>query len=266
VARDIIDDRLIGALHLRAMTRSGLDHDPLAEHTAIQAGTLAALMAGGYEGDATLAEVLRLGDLGIGTIQQLGGELIVLDGECWLIEADGTVIAVDSSIKTPFAVVCAFRGDTTAELGEAMLLADLSAMSIMLAPARAPVLAIRLHGSFVDLHLRSVARQSPPYVPLDEVVAHQTTFQVAAAVGTLVGFHFPDASAGIEVPGFHFHFISDDRTVGGHVIDATAVDGLLEIDGCDELHVELPAGVSLGTPGAADRAQIERIEGAGAAG
>ena len=147
-----------------------------------------------------------------------------------------------------------------------MSLADLSAMSIMLAPARAPVLAIRLHGSFVDLHLRSVARQSPPYVPLDEVVAHQTTFQVAAAVGTLVGFHFPDASAGIEVPGFHFHFISDDRTVGGHVIDAIAQDGMIEIDGCDELHVELPAGVALGTPGAADRAQIDRIEGAGAAG
>lgn len=261
MTREIIDDRLIGALHLRAMTRAGLDHDPIAEHTAIQTGTLEALMAGGYEGDATLAEILRLGDLGIGTVQQLGGELIVLDGECWLVEADGTVESVDPSTKTPFAVVCAFRGDTTAQLGEAATLEDLKAMITMVAPPSSPVLAIRLHGQFTDLRLRSVARQTPPYIPLDEVVAHQTSFSAPESAGTLVGFRFLDASAGIEVPGFHFHFISDDRTLGGHVIEATAQNGLLEIDRCDDLHVELPLGVTLGVPGVADRAAIDRIEG-----
>ena len=105
MARDIIDDRLIGALHLRSLTRQGLDHDPVREHLAVQAGTLQALMDGEYRGDATLAEVLRMGDLGIGTVQQLGGELVVVDGEPWLAEADGTVHRVDVATKTPFAVV-----------------------------------------------------------------------------------------------------------------------------------------------------------------
>jgi len=65
---DIIDDRLIGALHVRALTHAGLDHDVVTEHTVVQAGTLEALMAGGYDGDTTLAEILRLGSLGIGTV------------------------------------------------------------------------------------------------------------------------------------------------------------------------------------------------------
>src|SRR5689334_7945024 len=67
VARDIVDDRLLGALHLRSMRRSGLRHDPTVEHVAFQAGTLDALMAGGYDGDATIGDLLAHGDLGIGT-------------------------------------------------------------------------------------------------------------------------------------------------------------------------------------------------------
>jgi hypothetical protein len=110
VARDIVDDRLIGALHVRALTRAGLQHDTVDEHVAVQAGTLAALLEGGYDGDATLDEVLRLGDLGLGTVQHLDGELVVLDGQAWAVRADGRVDALDGSVRTPFAVVCQFVG------------------------------------------------------------------------------------------------------------------------------------------------------------
>jgi len=63
MARDIIDDRLIGALHLRALTLRGIEHDPAVEHLAVQAGTIDALMEGRYEGDATLAQVMAHGSL-----------------------------------------------------------------------------------------------------------------------------------------------------------------------------------------------------------
>jgi acetolactate decarboxylase len=63
------------------------------------------------------------------------------------------------------------------------------------------------------------------------------------------------------VPGYHLHYLSDDRTVGGHVLGATLLSGRLEVDHCEDLHVELPAGVGLGQPGAADRAEIARLEG-----
>lgn len=266
MARDIIDDRLIGALHLRALTHAGLEHDPVAEHTAVQAGTLEALMAGGYEGDTTLAELLRLGDLGLGTIQQLDGELIVFDGRAWSAGADGSIRELPLDTLTPFAVVTRFVADVTVALEGPMPLDQLRARIDAAAPSRSPVVAVRIDGRFTDLALRSVERQSPPYRPLGEVVAHQTEWRVAAATGTLIGFRFPDATAGVEVPGYHLHFLSEDRTVGGHVMDITLVSGELAIDPCDELHVELPDGVGLGVPGAADRDEIARLEGGGPTG
>ena len=86
MARDIVDDRLIGALHVRALTHRGFAHDPVAERTAFQVGTLDALIDGRYDGDTTMGELLAHGDLGLGTVQHLGGELIVIDGEAFVVD------------------------------------------------------------------------------------------------------------------------------------------------------------------------------------
>ena len=260
MARDIIDDRMIGALHLRALTLSGLTHDEATAHMAVQSGTLDALMAGGYEGDTSLGALLRLGTTGIGTVQHLDGELIVLDGAAWAARHDGSIDALEPATLTPFAVVTHFDPSIEFEVAEPTTLADLR-MAIDAATPDAPVVAIRVDGAFRDLELRSVAPQSPPYPPLSEVVEHQTRWSCARATGTLVGFRFPDASAGVEVPGHHLHFLSDDRTVGGHVMSLSVERGRVRLDPERELHVELPPGVSLGVPGAADRDEIERLEG-----
>lgn len=261
MTRDLVDDRLIGALHVQALTRAGLDHDTAAEHVAVQTGTLDALMAGGYDGDATLAELLRLGDTGIGTVQALDGELILLDGHPYSAHADGSVTALSPLVRTPFAVVTTFVVEAEASIDRPLDHDALHAEIDRLAPPDAPVLAVRVDGTFTDLVLRSVARQSKPYPPLAEVVAHQTEWRVERAEGTIVGFRFPDATAGLEVPGHHLHFLSDDRTLGGHVISCALERGRIAVDPCDDLHVELPPGVELGVPGAADRAQIASIEG-----
>lgn len=261
VPRDIIDDRFIGALHLRALTHAGLDHDPVAEHTAVQAGTLDALMAGGYTGDTSLGELLRLGSHGIGTVQSLDGELIVIDGEAWSAHADGTVTRLDPKMRTPFAVVTGFNPTLTASIETRLTLRELHTAIDGLAPPSAPVLAIRIDGTFSHLSLRSVEKQDPPYKPLREIVAHQTEWSITAATGTVVGFRFPDATAGVEVPGYHLHFISDDRSIGGHVLSLVLDHGTVAIDPCRDLHVELPSGVGLGVPGAADRDEIARLEG-----
>lgn len=262
MAVDVIDHRLIGALHVRALRRAGLAHDPAAEHVVWQAGTLDALLAGRYGGDVTLGELLAHGDHGIGTIQHLGGELIVLDGESWVVDGDGRVHAVPPETCTPFAVLCRFSPEATTHVREPCALADLDASLDALAPQDEPVIGVRVDGTFADLRLRSVHAQTPPYPPLVEVTRHQTEWTVPSARGTLVGFRFPDAAAGLDVPGYHLHFLSDDRTHGGHVLAATLLEGDLAVDGADELHVELPEGMGLGEPGRADRAAIRAAEGA----
>jgi acetolactate decarboxylase len=254
MARDVVDDRLIGALHIRALTRSGLLHDVAREHLVVQAGTIAALMDGHYDGDVRVGDLLAKADLGIGTVQHLDGELVILDGEAWVARADGT------GTKTPFVVACRFAAGGSRRVDEPLSFAALCAALDELAPTDEPVVAVRVDGQFRDLRLRSVHAQRRPYPPLRDVVAHQTEWTVDEAAGTVVGFRFPDASSGIEVPGYHLHFLSDDRTHAGHVLGLTLVDGDLRVDGEHELHVEVPAGIALGEAGAR-ASEIHAVEG-----
>ena len=84
-----------------------------------------------------------------------------------------------------------------------------------------------------------------------------------SATGSIVGFRFPDYAQGIDVAGYHLHFISDDRTIGGHVIDATLQTGALLVDGAHELHLEVPAGIVIGDADTrpAKAAAIRAVEG-----
>jgi acetolactate decarboxylase len=258
VARDVIDDRLVGALHVRALTRAGLQHD--GGHAVIQAGTIAALLDGHYDGDLRIGAVLERADLGIGTVQHLDGELVVVDGEAWVARGDGRIERVPGATRTPFVVACRFVAGATRAVSQPMSLAELCAALDELAPASEPVVAARVDGSFRDLRLRSVRAQHYPYPPLRDVVGHQTEWTVDDARGTVVGFRFPDATSGIEVPGYHLHFLADDRAHGGHVLDLMLTAGEIAVDGEHELHVEVPAGFRLGEPGA-HAAEIHEVEG-----
>lgn len=260
MARDIVDDRLIGALHVRALTHHGFAHDPAAERVAFQVGTLDALIDGRYDGDATIGELLAHGDLGLGTVQHLGGELIVLDGAAYVVDADGAVHPVAPETRTPFAVVCRFAPNEPTPLRGPLPLAEVQRVLDALAP-HTSVVAVRVDGTFTHLRLRSVRAQVPPYPPLAAVTAHQTEWDLGRSTGTLLGFRFPETVAGLEAPGYHLHYLADDRAHGGHVLDGTLVVGEAAVDGGDELHVELPPGVGLGTPGTTDRARIRAVEG-----
>ena len=247
----MLDERLIANLHVHALRRSKAhaDHAP---HVLFQASTIAALLDGAYEGDLTFAELGEHGDLGLGTLNGLDGEMIALDGRFYRADVDGLVNEIDGSARTPFAVVVPFEAAVDVET------ADLDAH---LADA-GPTCAVRFDGEFELVRARSVPRQHPPYRPLAEVAAEQHVFELRNVSGTLVGFRFPDYGSGLEVTGNHLHFITDDRTRGGHVLDFRPRVGRLRIDPSSDLHVELPPGVQLGE-GHVDEAELERIEGVG---
>ena len=96
----------------------------MAERTAFQVGTLDALIDGRYDGDTTMGELLAHGDLGLGTVQHLGGELIVIDGEAFVVDGDGAVHPVPPETPTPFAVVCRFVPTSHTHLTGPMPLSD----------------------------------------------------------------------------------------------------------------------------------------------
>jgi acetolactate decarboxylase len=78
----------------------------------------------------------------------------------------------------------------------------------------------------------------------------------------MLGFRFPTYVEGIEVSGYHLHFVSVDRRRGGHVL-ASRSNGLrARLDPSSELHVELPPGVDLADPdlAASTHAAVEAVE------
>lgn len=261
-----VDPRLVAALHLETVRRAALA-DEHAAHVAFQTSTLAALLDGAYDGDLTIGELRRHGDLGLGTFQALDGEMVVLDGEVFRARVDGSVEPVGDDERTPFAVVTPFVADVTVAVERELAHAELLALVEARAPAGAATRAIRFDGRLVAVHARSVPRQKRPYPPLAEAAAQQRDFMLEAADGALVGFAFPDVAAGVELPGVHLHAITADRRRGGHVLSARVGPGVLRIGALRDLHVELPPGVELpyapDPAGGADdgrAALLERIE------
>lgn len=252
-----IDPDLVRALHLVSEDRRGAAADAAAAHHVFQTSTIAALMDSRYDGDLTVGEVMAHGDLGLGTLAGLDGELIIVDGQAFVGRTDRSLSPVDPATTTPFAVVTPFAPGDPVDLGEMdhhELLARLDAL------APATVSAVRMEGRFRRLHLRSVPKQRTPYPPLDVVVTEQAEWEVHDVDAVVVGFRFPSEAAGLEVPGWHLHAMAFDHSTGGHVLEADIASGRAWMDATDEVHVELPPGVEMTGADAAMREGIEKAE------
>lgn len=256
-----IDERFIKALHVETLRKQNL-HPDAQRHVIFQTSTIDALLDGAYDGDVSFEELRRHGDFGLGTLDAVDGEMIALDGRFYRAGTDGTVGEIPDSTRTPFAVVTFFEPDATVALNDPLDQPALPERVEAALPGGA-CQALRIDGSFELVVARSVHRQVKPYPPLADVVADQSVFRLRDSEGTLVGFRFPDYAKGLEVPGYHLHFISGDRTRGGHVLDCRLTHGTLELERSSDLHVELPRGVDFVAPGAGgtQRDLLERIEG-----
>ena len=257
----MIDERLTRALHVQTIHHARLvpEHEP---HVLFQASTIGALLEGAYEGDVSFAELSEHGDLGLGTLNALDGEMIAVDGRFYRADIDGRIAEIDPEWLTPFAVVVPFT--PTVELfldwplDQSALLAALDGAL----PRDTAACALRVDGDFELVRARSVPRQCQPYKPLTDVVAEQRVFELHDVRGTLVGFRFPEYSGTIEISGFHLHFISDDRRRGGHVLDCRPRTVTARLDPSTDLHLELPPGVDLSEPHLDLRTEeaVQRVE------
>ncbi|MEM4245439.1 MAG: acetolactate decarboxylase [Candidatus Nanoarchaeia archaeon] len=196
-----------------------------------QNSTINALLEGLYDGDITFEELSNYGNLGLGTFNNLDGEMIALDGEFFKIKADsGQVYYALRTEKTPFSVVTHFSPDTSIILIESMSFNQLQDFLSKNLPSQNIFYAFRIEGLFKYIKTRSVPRQSKPYPRLVEVVKRQPIFEFHDIDGYLVGFYFPEYMKDINVPGYHFHFISRDKKKGGHLLECQTVKIKIDID------------------------------------
>lgn len=237
-ARHAIVVLLLGSALLAAGCRS-TKVQPWDEYadTITHAGTIADLNRGQYAGFMAVSNVLRYGDFGLGTFDGLDGEMILYSGQVFRADTDLKPALVDSSVTTPFAVVSFFAADRMFDV-ERM---DQKLFERALAMRRKNDLlpqAVQVHGVFSHLEIRSVPRQETPWRPLAEVVATDSVKQAFTNIaGRMVGYYMPAPFGGIHPEGFHFHFISDDRSVGGHVLGFAIAQARIEVDSSPRIQV-----------------------------
>lgn len=209
------------------------------QDTVYQVSILKALEVGVFDGDTTFATLEENGDFGLGTFNALDGEMVALDGEFYQVKTDGVPRKVGKGELTPFAVVTFFSMDKEQDLSARGTLDELKQDIDGMLPTRNIVYAIRIEGEFDYVKLRSVPAQTEPYPTLKEVVAEQAVFEHRDIEGTMVGLWFPSYMEGINLADYHFHFLSNDRKVGGHLLDCSLESGKAQIDDCAALDLRL---------------------------
>jgi acetolactate decarboxylase len=216
---------LSGAWRLMPANAAAADRERI-----YQVSTLGALMEGIFEGTVGFGELKQYGDIGIGTFNGVDGEMIELNGVFYQIRADGKAYRVADTARTPFAVVTFFEPDQNISLGRVTSISELTALLDKHLPTPNIFYAIRIDGEFSHIKTRSVPVQHRPYPRLADVVKNQPVFEFANVKGTIVGFRCPPYVNGVNLPGYHFHFITADRKAGGHLLDCRTIQANAGID------------------------------------
>ena len=216
-----------------------------------QVSTLQALALGYTRPVATVQELLEHGNTGLGTFEDVDGEMIVLDGVCYQAKPDGSIVRSDNSAGVPFAVAGFLNDAMSFELDEmpnleaiktALTLRideDFSLNSIHIA---------RIDGWFEVIHARAGAPYHSQHVSLKDILSKtQKDFSFEKLYGTLVCVYYPDYMDGINAAGWHMHFLSEDRTLGGHVFEATMRSGECTLQKMDRIEIQLPREAAFDT-------------------
>lgn len=205
-----------------------------------QTSLMSALLSGVYEGTMTYGELHRHGDFGLGTFNDLDGEMVGMDGQFYQLQADGSARSVRDEQTTPFAVVTFFKPDQQLDITSSLSRQDLEAYVAQATDANL-FAAVKVTGVFNEVQARTVQQQQRPFPSLTEATAHQAIRKFESIEGMLAGFRTPAYAQGIGVAGFHLHFLTSDRQSGGHALDYVVRSGRVELATLHDFHVELPA-------------------------
>jgi acetolactate decarboxylase len=226
-----------------------------------QTSLMSALIAGIYEGEATYGQIRKYGDFGLGTFNDLDGEMVGFDGTFYQLRSDGSARPVTGDQKTPFAVVTFFQPEQELDVIQPMTKGDLLT-TIEKATNANLFSAVRVDGIFDEVRTRTVQRQARPFPPLTEAAKHQAEKVFANVEGTLAGFRSPAYAQGIGVAGFHLHFLREDKHAGGHALDYWIRVGKVQVCTVHDLRVELPTSAEFLQTNFEDRSINEKIKAA----
>ncbi len=231
-----------------------------------QVSTLQALALGFSKSVITVKELLRHGDMGLGTFEDVDGEMIVLDGKCYRAKNDGNVVPAEDERGVPFASVCCFQSERLEKLGRMDTIDRLKewlTLRIEEDFGLNSMYAVRIDGEFLKVDARSESGTKAHHVTLkDALSVTQKAFVFEDIKGTLVCVYYPDYMDGINAAGWHLHFLSDDKKYGGHVFDISLAQGDAAFCRITSVEIQIPDTPAFDTYAlkAASKDEIKSVE------
>lgn len=204
--------------------------------TLFQVGNASALFSGAIEGDMTISQLQQHGNFGLGTFNGIKGELIALDGHFYQIGPHGMTTPVNLQWKTPYAEMITFIPISSIQLESIENYKLLKNIIYSKLDNKNVPYAVQIRGTFSYLKLRS--RSPRPALQTKNILEETYTFNNIS--GTLVGYWFPEYLLNLTVPGFHLHFISDDKKRSGHVLDLKVIKADLALRKIDKIELQFP--------------------------
>ena len=201
--------------------------------TLYQVALLQSLTQGYYDGIIKVSELKKHGDTGIGTFEGVNGEMIVLDGTVYQALDDGSVKVADDNETVPFSNVTFFDADITEDISDIKDVNGLKAALDKIVSAKGGNLfyMVKVDGTFEKMFVRSELKQQKPYKTLDKALeTDQREFTYENIKGTIVGLYCPDYMGGLNAAGWHFHFLSEDKAKGGHILDLSFANAKAWLD------------------------------------
>ena len=225
-----------------AQTETKSDRTENDRETIYQVALLQSLTQGYYDGIIKVSELRQHGDIGIGTFEGVNGEMIVLDGTVYQALGDGTVQKAADDETVPFSNVTFFDKDGSLELSD---INDVNALKEKLNAmveenGKNLFYFVKMSGTFEKMNVRSEIKQEKPYKTLDKALeTDQREFNYDNITGTVIALYCPDYMNGLNTPGWHFHFISEDRKLGGHILQLSVKDARAAFDLTDGFEMTL---------------------------
>lgn len=226
-----------------------------------QVSTLQALAMGYSRAVVSLEDFLKHGDIGLGTFENVDGEMILLGGKCYRALEDGVVVEAEPDMGVPFAVTTFMQDGpsfSAEDVGDMESLKRLLNNKIEEDFGLNSMHIVKIDGEFPKIYARSEAPYRSQHVTLKEILQKtQKDYEFSDIKGTLVCVYFPDYMDGINAPGWHLHFVSDDRVSGGHVFDLKMKQGIATVNKISRVEIELPNTPAFDTYSLKDASQDE---------
>jgi acetolactate decarboxylase len=217
------------------LKQAALTDEPTQVSALYQISTSTALVEGVYSGSIPSSVLLEHGDFGLGTFENLEGEMVIFDGEIYQV-ADRVRHHSDDFL-VPFAAITKFRAKSSFEIDNVVCL-----KAIELAPTNSAFPTIFSTRCDWMASLKPFMRVR--FIPSRKTLGYWTrqkrkanstskTSKAHSLASSLRVTRAPSAYLGIT-------FISNHRTKGGHVLDCRASKIEARIQVISEYDIRLP--------------------------